>query len=98
MLDKTMKKIVRENLNEGRITFNEKVDEIFNDEIARLREKVFPKLNDDELEYFTKKLRDWVLEVRMEKNDFTGYKDEPQKDWGGPGSTGFKPGWGEMGG
>jgi hypothetical protein len=95
-MDKAMK-LVRESLNE-KITYDEKVDGILSKEIARLRSDVFPKLNDDELDYFTQKLRDWVLDMRMEKNKFSGYQDEPQKDWGGPGSKDFKPGWGEMGG
>jgi len=88
-------KIVKESLTEGRITYNEKVDDMFRDEIARLRSKVFPKLNDDELPYFMGKLKDWTLDMLGEKPE---YKEEPQKDWGGPGSTDFKPGWGEMGG
>lgn len=99
-----MKKLVRENLNEGKITFDEKVDEIFNDEIFRLREKIFPKLNDDEVEYFTKKLRDWVLDVRMEKppKKETEWKEAPPAPRGDmdPESWGDPPDWRprEMGG
>lgn len=88
-------KIVKESLLTEKITFNEKVDDMFRDEIARLRSNIFPKLNDDEVQYFMGKLKDWTMNMLGEK---PAYKEEPHKDWGGPGSTDFKPGWGEMGG
>lgn len=87
--------IVRKSIINERVTFNEKVDEIFRGEVAHLRSKVFNKLDDDELQYFMGKLKDWTLDMLGEKPE---YKEEPMKDWGGPGSTDFKPGWGEMGG
>lgn len=44
--------------------------------------------------------KDMLKEARKEDGATPpdGWEEEPMKDWGGPGSTDFKPGWGEMGG
>lgn len=44
--------------------------------------------------------KDMLEEARKEDGEKPpdDWEEEPMKDWGGPGSTDFKPGWGEMGG
>ena len=96
-----MKKLVKESLNEE-ITFDEKVDEIFMNEIGRLRSKVFPKLSDDELQYFMRKLKKWTLDMLGEKETKSEWKEAPPAPRGemDPESWGDAPDWRprEMGG
>jgi hypothetical protein len=67
-------KIVREKVNEE-FNINEKAEDILAKEISHLRYDVFPKMSDDELQYFMKKLADWTLNMLGEKPVFHG-KDE----------------------
>ena len=49
------------------------------------------------LEEFKKRLNDKVNELSREISNLSWSKNEEPK-WGAPGSTDFRPGWGEMGG
>lgn len=55
-------KVVKEKLNEN-MEYNEKAEEKFAKEISHLRNNVFPKMSDDELQYFMKKLKDWTVNM-----------------------------------
>lgn len=63
-------KVVKENLNE--MEYNEKAEEKLANEISHLRNNVFPKMSDDEVYYFTKRLADWALNALGEKPRFHG--------------------------
>ena len=76
-------------------------DEQFNKTLEFLREKVFPKLDDDNLIKYSLKMRKWfndqlgsILDDYLETKKETlppPRGDETESRWG-------KPGWGEMGG
>jgi len=77
-------KLVKESLNE-KVTLNEKVDELFMEEIQRLRSNVFKKLSDDDLQYFMGKLRDWTIDMVGEKEAKSTWDEVPRAPRGGMG-------------
>jgi len=54
-------KIVKEDLNEEFKVPSEKVHKEFTKTLTFLRNKVFPKLDSDELLDFTEMLKDWII-------------------------------------